>query len=202
MLLTTAAVQPRADGGRVVFSPPDAPDITLWLKTVPDTARARQLGDSWLAELSGRPLDQLDLRRDAHGKPWLADTDFAFNLSHSVGDGDGWLALAWSRTRGAIGVDIERWPRRGNLAALARRYFHPAEIAAWQAAPGPERDLHWLGTWTRKEAVLKGHGLGLRLALASLDTTPTPVQHPDTGCWQVDTRLLLPGLVCSLAWPA
>lgn len=202
MHLTTAAVQPRADGGRVVFNPPAAPGLTLWLQAVPDLMHARQLSQAWLAELSDRPLAQLDLRRDAHGKPWLADADFVFNLSHSVADGSGWLALAWSRAHAAVGVDIERWPRRGNLDALARRYFHPAEIAAWQAAPEAERDLHWLGLWTRKEAVLKGRGLGLRLTLAALDTTQSPVQHPDTGCWQVDTCLLLPGLVGSLAWPA
>lgn len=207
MHLTTVAVQSRADGGRVVFNPPAAPDITLWLQAVPDLASARQLREAWLAELSARPLDRLDLRRDAHGKPWLADTDFAFSLSHSVaasrGDAvSGWLALAWSRAHAAIGVDIERWPRRGNLAALAKRYFHPAEIAAWQAAPASERDLHWLSLWTRKEAVLKGHGLGLRLTLATLNTTPTQVQHPNTGCWQLDTCLLLPGVVGSLAWPA
>ena len=212
MHLTTAAVQPRADGGRVVYVPPAAPDLTLWLQPVQSRDQARALCLAWLGELAGRPLAASDLLRDAHGKPSLPGSDFAFNVSHSLTGGSdasgdisgsaGWLALVWSRRQARLGVDIECWPRRGDLAALARRYFHPAEIAAWQAAPVPLRDLYWLGLWTRKEAVLKAHGLGLRMTLATLDTTPSPVQHPDTGGWQIDTRLLLPGLVGSIAWPA
>ncbi|MEL0028499.1 MAG: 4'-phosphopantetheinyl transferase superfamily protein, partial [Perlucidibaca sp.] len=128
---------------------------------------------------------------------WLPGQPLSFNYSHSRH----WLALAWSREPGEIGVDIEDLGRGQSFEALARRYFHADELTTWLAAPADQREAVWLRTWTRKEAVLKAHGLGLRLALNTLDTCADAVQHPLLGCWQVRSEPA-GDAVLSLAWPA
>lgn len=128
--------------------------------------------------------------------PASTQAGFAFNYAHS---GD-WLLLAWSRTAAALGADLEVLTREQAWAALARRYFHANEQAAWQAQPASDQAASWLRLWTRKEAVVKAHGLGLRLRLDTLDTTGDAVQHPELGDW----RLLSQRedvVVFSLAWP-
>lgn len=191
MALITAAISPRADGGRVVFSP-DTADLTLWLAPSASREAARQQARQWLGELVGQPAETLPWVCDDQGKPLLDGIPLSFNLSH----GRGWMALAWSRTLPAVGVDLETLGRQQDRARLAARYFHPAE----QALAGNEPD--WLAIWTRKEAVVKAHGLGLRLTLSSLDTTTSPVQHQALGSWALTTVRLGDIALCSVSWPA
>ena len=84
-----------------------------------------------------------------HGKP--AVDGLEASLAHSGGR----VVLAW-RERGAVGVDVEqRRPEVGD------------EIADQVLAPGEDRtDL--LGTWARKEAVLKLRGTGLSEPMTGL----------------------------------
>lgn len=217
-MTATAAGKLPACGGRRHFSWPDAP-VQAWLADLagldadtsaallapfpdllPDAAPARRLAHAvlrhWLGELLARPATDIALTRAAQGKPGLDKTGLAFNYAHS---GD-WLLLAWSRTVADLGADLEVLDREQAWGALARRYFHTNEQAAWQAAPASMRTATWLRQWTRKEAVVKAHGLGLRLRLDTLDTTGDAVQHPELGDW----RLLSQhedAVVFSLAWP-
>lgn len=166
-----------------------APDLRLWLAPR-DTARPAD----WLARLTGLSADALPLRRDAHGKPWLdlPHNPLRFNWSHSRR----WLLLAWSTQVEAIGTDIEDTGRAQRYAALAQRYFHANELADWQADPTPAR---WLRHWTRKEAVLKAHGRGLRINLRQLDTHRDPVRHETLGTWALHT-LAADDWIASVSW--
>ena len=108
--------------------------------------------------------------RDARGKPRLDPahgSPLHFNLSHS--EGVAWIAIAEQ----PLGVDLEILDRRIDLLdSLGLRVSAPAERAILQALP-PELQLPgFLLMWTRKEAVLKGWGLGIAgiSALGSLDT--------------------------------
>jgi 4'-phosphopantetheinyl transferase len=99
---------------------------------------------------------------DAMGKPRLRGGGLSFSGSESGGT----ALLAVART-GELGVDIERIrPERADLR-FARRYFHPAETAALEALNGEARNRAFFATWTRKEALVKAVGQGLRIPLAS-----------------------------------
>ena len=82
-----------------------------------------------------------------------------FNLSHS---GD-YVLCALSDAE--VGVDIER--RAAARLAVARRFFHPAELADLERLSGPERDARFFDYWSAKEAFLKYLGAGLARPLAS-----------------------------------
>lgn len=100
-----------------------------------------------------------------HGKPSVEGLSFNFSDSGALG------ALAVSR-EGALGVDIERVSERGH-AALARRYFAPAEIAAFEALPEAEQAAAFYRVWTRKEAFLKAMGTGLATDLRAFEVSLT-----------------------------
>ena len=105
-----------------------------------------------------------------HGKPHLAGTHaraaLQFNLSHS---GDRGL-VGWANGR-RLGVDIEVWRPLGDEAALVRRFFSPAENAAYEALAPTERTRGFFECWTRKEAYIKAVGRGLGLPLDSFDVS-------------------------------
>ena len=65
-----------------------------------------------------------------------------------------------------MGVDVELM--RGDLAGIeiAERFFSPGEVADLRTLSGEALVAAFFACWTRKEAYLKGRGLGL---LAPLD---------------------------------
>ncbi len=78
--------------------------------------------------------------------------DVHVSLSHRLG----WVAAAVAHA--PVGVDIECLrPTRSPAAERAALMLSPAELAAWQASPPPdrERDLDLLRTWVAKEAWFK-----------------------------------------------
>lgn len=125
--------------------------------------RRRWLAARWaLREVLGRYLDEdpaaVELRVGEHGKPALAAPRSAlrFNLSHSADRA--LVAVAWGRE---VGVDVERIEPRGDLLALARRAFEPAEAGAIAELPAADRPAAFHAAWTRREAVAKCLGTGL-----------------------------------------
>ena len=98
----------------------------------------------------------------SHGKPSLAGKGPQFNLSHAgeyailaVGDSP-------------CGVDIERM---GRMKPLAAKYcMTPEEYAFFTRTDRPED--FFCAIWTGKESVMKGTGLGMRLAPQSFSLLP------------------------------
>ncbi len=183
-----AVASPCADDGLLLFQQADA-DIHIRVQKLIPAQPYMPLLLTWLSDITGMAADQIELKKSPHGKPYINHTTLAFNISHS----QHWFALAWSFTQPSIGVDIENSERQQNFTALSRRYFHVNE----QALPPST----WLTIWTRKEAALKAHGLGLRITLADIDTSTDIVQHAQLGQWQLASSNH-PDVVISVSWPA
>lgn len=135
--------------------------------------RARAALRALLGRHLGVPPEAVALRTAPGGKPFLAEAGapLHFNLSHS---GD--LALIALTTGGEIGVDLEAVrPRADDWVALARRYFAPEEVEALETYTPSERVQAFFRGWTRKEAIVKLLGDGLRMPL---DRFIVPLDEP------------------------
>ncbi|MGW0702190.1 4'-phosphopantetheinyl transferase family protein [Streptomyces sp. NPDC002867] len=89
-----------------------------------------------------------------HGRPVLVGSAVHFSLSHSRG------AVLIGVAPAPVGVDVERLPRpeRVDLSATA---LHPGERRELERyAPG-DRPAVFARLWARKEAYLKGTGIGV-----------------------------------------
>ena len=98
----------------------------------------------------------------SHGKPLLTGKGPQFNLSHA----GGYAILAVGGS--PCGVDIERIGRMKPLAAKYCMTLEEYEIFA--RADRPEE--FFCALWTGKESVMKGTGLGMRLAPQSFSLLP------------------------------
>lgn len=152
--------------------------------------RARYLAAHALARIVlatsvGTPAERLRFDRRCphcerpHGKPELRpDGGPRFSLSHA---GDR-VALAVVPAR-QVGVDVERWrpAPTGDPDELAAEVLDETERAVYDRLPEP-RHRNLLTCWTRKEALLKATGDGLRVSPAQLRVT-APDRPPALEAW-------------------
>jgi len=109
------------------------------------------------ARLAGCPPLELEIDREANGKPFFATAGLpAFNKSHSHGQ----LAIGFNDA-GPIGIDLECRIRPTSPDRLATRYFHPTESDALAGCDPSVRHVAFLVLWVCKEAALKLSGEGL-----------------------------------------
>jgi 4'-phosphopantetheinyl transferase len=136
------------------------------------------VGRGRLRQLLGQYLDlppqKITFAYTDHGKPYLppqpGQPDLRFNISHSQQFAV--LAFAWGRR---LGVDVEVIRPLTDIADLVRRFFAPAEVAAWETVlPEQQADAFFCG-WTRKEAFIKAIGDGLSYPLDQFVVS----LHPD-----------------------
>ena len=161
-----------------------------------------QLRNQYLSSALNFSICDHDLARAEYGKPYLKDhSNIAFNHSHS----QNFYALAMSQTVKEIGVDVEELSRKVRFDALAQHAFHPEEYASWQQLDcDPE---YWFKVWTTKEAVLKAHGMGIRMNLSELNTKVHPqqqgglCQHAQLGVFGFQ-NYVFGDCVLSVAWQA
>jgi len=106
---------------------------------------------------------------EPHGKPAIAGGGPGHSVAHS---GD---LVAVAVARAPVGVDVEQAEGRrhllggdGDPEALARLVLSEAEQAALAALPAHGRARAFLVAWTRKEAVTKATGDGLRAAFSEV----------------------------------
>jgi len=109
---------------------------------------------------------QLSFFTGEYGKPALVDKKIDFNLSHS---GD-YALVAIAHERKA-GIDVECIRQDIEIENIADRYFSPREVSELMALPPEQRATAFFNCWTRKEAYIKAHGLGLSLPLDSFDVS-------------------------------
>ena len=106
---------------------------------------------------------------EPHGKPVLAGGWAQHSVAHS---GD---LVAVAVARAPVGVDVEQLDGRprplggdGDPEALARLVLSVAEQAALARVPPAGRARAFLVAWTRKEAVTKATGDGLRASFSDV----------------------------------
>jgi 4'-phosphopantetheinyl transferase len=134
----------------------------------PELRRRFLAARAGLRTLLGRHLDldprSLSFATNEFGKPLLAGhAQVHFNLSHC--EERAVLAIG----NAEIGIDLER-ERPIEHIDLAKRYFHPHEVAAITASrdEAEQRRAFFL-VWTLKEAVVKALGTGLSTPLDSFE---------------------------------
>jgi 4'-phosphopantetheinyl transferase len=100
----------------------------------------------------------LSLSHDSNGKPCLINSygpSLRFNLSHSAGVAV--FAVAQGRE---VGIDVEYVRRDFPVEAVAETVFSPVERQGLRALCVERRVDAFFASWTRKEAYLKGVGVG------------------------------------------
>ena len=112
-----------------------------------------------LGERMHIPPDEVGIANDPLGKPFVADLDFHFNVSHSSGRG---LVATCEQP---VGVDIEPVRSMTDAAAVAKRFFTADEQASILRFGEDEISHRFLMCWTLKEALLKARGVGLTASL-------------------------------------
>jgi 4'-phosphopantetheinyl transferase len=135
------------------------------------------IGRATLRRLLGRRLrcrpEAVQFRYNPQSKPALVraegDAEWRFNVAHSGG-----LALIALSLGREVGVDLERIRPDVECLELARRYFSPHEIAELEAMAPADQQCAFFNGWTRKEAYLKAHGIGLSLPLDQFSVSLGP----------------------------
>jgi len=132
---------------------------------------ARGLLRVLLARYTGLEPGGLHFAYGPYGKPALASTGggerLQFNVSHT--DEVALYAVSEQRT---LGVDVERVRPDLPWARLAGLCFSAREQALLDACAAAEVAALFTAGWTRKEAVAKGLGEGLRCPLAEIEVLP------------------------------
>ena len=129
------------------------------------------------------PPHQVELLYNAHGKPLLADdisTPLQFNMSDS-----GELAALAVGTGQPLGIDIEQLRPLPDWDALAINVFSESELNQLSQAAATSRTEVFFRLWTRREAISKAEGVGLRqlsaqLLVDDLEERSPPVSSSET----------------------
>jgi 4'-phosphopantetheinyl transferase len=130
------------------------------------------------------PPDRVPLTRgcrdcgEPHGPPVVAGGRPCLSVSHS---GE-WVAVAVS-SGGPVGVDVEDATRRVD-EGIGRHVLAPAESSA-----GPLQGAAIFSYWTRKEAIIKATGDGLRAPMPEITVSP-PGEPPRLLAWSGRAHLV------------
>lgn len=128
--------------------------------------KGRALLRWWLGQITGEPPKGFEIVEDGSGAPRLANNPWGihFNLSHSRD----WVLVALGRV--PVGIDIECNEAEVDRHAIAGVCFHPSEQQYLARLEGDAGREAFFDIWTRKEAYLKGIGIGLGTDPASFST--------------------------------
>lgn len=123
--------------------------------------------------LGDRALPSLSLGE--HGKPFFSEGGLSFSITHTKNA----VAVLLSRTHKELGLDLEEI--RPLRPSLTRKFASDAELAKIESSHDG------VALWTKKEAVAKQTGIGLRGDLRSIPTDDTRTVSITLG----DTRSAL-----------
>jgi 4'-phosphopantetheinyl transferase len=130
-------------------------------------ARCRVALREILAPLLGVSPGSIRFRARGQGKPelepqsarktgFVEPTALHFNVTHS-----GSLGLIGVCNGREIGVDVECVRPIEEADRIVESYFTPGELAAFASISSAQKPQAFMRGWTRKEAILKGLGVGL-----------------------------------------
>lgn len=138
--------------------------------------------------------EQVIFSYGSHGKPYVAQSEFRFNVSHS--EDEALIAVARGRE---VGIDLERPDARLNVEQLAAEFLAAGERAFVQSPPNGKRREAFFSCWTRKEAWAKALGAGIaenpdRFDVSeSLNRAKHVLLDPNDGSVWTVVELHLPG---------
>lgn len=117
----------------------------------------------------------LSFSYNRYGKPLLTPPapELQFNLSHS----HGWALLGFT-LRAELGVDIEKMRPDFATREIAERFFAPDEVAVLASLDASQQAQAFFKCWTRKEAFIKAHGIGLSFGLDKFSVAFAPGVAP------------------------
>jgi 4'-phosphopantetheinyl transferase len=155
-----------------------------------------------LAAETGIDAPRIAIRTDENGRPTLDghDPDLDFNLTHSGALG----AIAIARG-GRVGIDIEWRGRMRGLGDIVADVMGPREAAMLASLDGDAFTRAFFTCWTRKEAIVKGLGVGIAYPLRTIDVPdiamhgPVRVEVAPDSVWSVSTAEPAPGFTLSVA---
>jgi len=131
----------------------------------PKHSRYFLLAHAILRNVLSRYIDQapekIIFKKTQYGKPFLADSDLQFNLSHSNE-----RVLVAVSMHHRVGIDVEFMQTNHRFDDLVQRFFSVEEQQEYALYTSEEaKRLAFYRGWTRKEAYLKATGLGLSFPL-------------------------------------
>lgn len=115
----------------------------------------------------------VELAVGEYGKPVLAGRFAGSPLRFSVAHAGDVAAYAFARGR-EVGVDIEALGSIDGTAEVVCHFFSERERAAYRALGAGDRPLGFFNAWTRKEALAKALGQGLRQPLDAMEVSLAP----------------------------
>jgi phosphopantetheinyl transferase len=144
---------------------------------------SRFLLRSFLAKKFDCRPHEIDIAIGNEGRPYIRNRpNWDFNLSHS----NNTFLLGVSDSC-KIGVDVELSSDRLSYEKIARRYFHPVEVAQLEDQHHVDRVDLFLQLWTLKEAFKKASEINLSDALKSyaftVDAGTPRLAHPHDRPW-------------------
>lgn len=111
--------------------------------------------------------EDIDIECNPYGKPYLCNSEFQFNLSHSGN------FVVCSYGQGDSGIDIESY-QSADLE-IAKRFFNHQEYQYVKKC-GTEM---FIRLWSLKESYIKAKGKGLKIPLNSFQVCPGPTSSID-----------------------
>jgi 4'-phosphopantetheinyl transferase len=128
-----------------------------------------------------------------HGKPYLSfpgQAGLEFSLSHSSG-----IILVAVTSGLPVGIDVETMQQEIDLGLISSKYFSELENQSIHDLPQTLQKQAFFNCWTRKEAYLKGLGVGLTAPLHDFSVTVAPHEPArlintlpgdcEGGAWQI-----------------
>jgi 4'-phosphopantetheinyl transferase len=113
----------------------------------------------------GYDVREVDLDRDALGKPRLRHQPVGAGVELSVSHCRQRTMIAIGTAGAAIGIDVEALNPIPDMDGIAASYFTPEEACTIGHASGDRKVDAFFNCWTSKEAYTKALGTGLRTPL-------------------------------------
>nr|WP_183514191.1 4'-phosphopantetheinyl transferase superfamily protein [Modestobacter versicolor] len=175
-----------------------APELAHAASAVPAVRRRRLLLRAGLRAVVGGilgvPPEAAPIRTDAGRPHVLTGTDRSLGISCSASDGVGLIAAAADLR---IGVDVQRHRDDEARQAWDEGWLAAAEQRALARLPVADRLPAVTRSWTQKEAVLKGRGVGLHVAPDTVVVPGTPTGR--SGAWWLAPVPVPAGYAATLA---
>jgi 4'-phosphopantetheinyl transferase len=120
---------------------------------------------------------QVGIEPDRRGKPQVTASTVPFNrrLQFNVSHSGRWVVAAFARSF-PVGIDVEQVRAHAITEDLIAYVMSEREQCALQALPRDRQAAAFFKGWTSKEALLKGHGLGITVPLRAIEVSIEPDQ--------------------------